>query len=75
MRIRILKTVYYDGKNHYHTGDVVDVSESQAKQWLRMNVAMQDKSIEPTETKINTEKSVIHKVSYTLGGKNGRKQI
>jgi len=58
MRIRILKTVYYDGKNHYHAGDVVDIPDKQAKQWLRMNLAMQDKSIEPTETKNNTEKSV-----------------
>jgi len=63
MRIRMLKTVYYDGKNHYHVGDVVDVPDKQARQWLMTGMAMQDKSIEPKEHKTveHTEKSVINK--------------
>jgi len=53
MRIRILQMFYYEGKNHYHVGDVVDVPESQAKQYINKGLAMQDKSMDgPSETKV-----------------------
>jgi len=47
--------IYYEGKNHYHAGDVVNVPESVAAPWLRDGRAMQDKSLDgPSETKVMT---------------------
>ena len=51
MRIRIIKMFYYSGKGHYHAGDVVDVSDTDAHEYIRKGLAMQDKSVEPVENK------------------------
>ena len=58
MRIRIIRMFYYEGKNHYHEGDVVDVPESLARQYINKGLAMQDKSMEPSEAKVLPGKPV-----------------
>ena len=51
MRIRIIKMFYCSDKGHYHAGDVVDVADTEAQEYINKGLAMQDKSMEPTETK------------------------
>ena len=50
MRIRIIKMIFYEG-GHYHVGDVADVPDSVAHEYIRKGLAMQDKSVQPTEIK------------------------
>ena len=55
MRVRVRQMFYYDGKKHYHAGEVIDVGESQAKQWLAKGLVMEDKSLDgPSETKVES---------------------
>ena len=51
MRIRIIKMFYCSDKGHYHAGEVVDVSDTEAQEYINKGLAMQDKSMEPTENK------------------------
>ncbi len=58
MRIRVLQTIYYEGKKHYHIGEVVDAPDDKAKIWLKAGLAMQDKSLDgASETKADTQKT------------------
>lgn len=48
MRIRLLKDIPI---LHYRAGEVVTITEELAKRWIGMGYAMEDKSMEPSETK------------------------
>jgi hypothetical protein len=52
MRLRIIKYI-----RPYEPGEVVEIVDSVAREWITRGLAMQDKSMDgPSETKSETEK-------------------
>ena len=55
MRIRILKHVT-TVHGTFKPGDTPDIPDEMARDWCRDGVAMEDKSLEPSETKTRRRK-------------------
>lgn len=45
MRVRILRD-FYTSNGRYHAGDIVYINRKKAKDWIRVGLAMQDKSLD-----------------------------